>query len=145
MPKITDERIAHMHGVAEYMYRNAEKYNLDKKEMYVLGLLHEIGYVYGKAEHEVYGARLLEKLGFKDSWLISWHGTPPVDFMKLKDISDVPNALILLWEADLSVNAKGEEVGFNKRLEDIGERLGFDSVAYRIASETVEWLRDDVR
>ena len=27
------------------------------------------------------------------------------------------------------------------RLEDIGNRLGFDSEPYRICSETIEWLK----
>lgn len=43
--KISNERMAHMHGVAEYCYRYASDdfYNLDKGRMYILGLLHDCG------------------------------------------------------------------------------------------------------
>ena len=34
-----------MHGVAEYMYAHAEDRGLNKDSMYLLGLLHDIGYV----------------------------------------------------------------------------------------------------
>lgn len=50
-----------MHSVAEYMYRNAKKYDLNPEEMYILGLIHDIGYLKDRLDHEVHGARLLEK------------------------------------------------------------------------------------
>lgn len=142
--KISEDRIKHMHGVAEYMYKNASKYNLNPEEMYILGLLHDIGYLDGKPDHEVNGARLLEKEGYKHSSIVSWHGTTPLDYMRLRDcsIEDIPKELILLWEADLSVNSLGYEVSFNERLKDIGLRYGFDSIQYRLAKEKITWLMD---
>ena len=56
-------------------------------------------------------------------------------------ISNIPKELLLLWEADLNVNAEGDCVGFDKRLEDIGNRHGFGSVAYINAKERVEFLK----
>lgn len=49
---ISREKILHMWGVAEYMYQNASKYELKPDKMYVLGLLHDIGYIKGKQDHE---------------------------------------------------------------------------------------------
>lgn len=142
--KISEDRIKHMHGVAEYMYRNANKYGLNPEEMYILGLLHDIGYLRGKLDHEVNGAKVSMKSDYKYSSLISWHGTTPLDYMRLRDcsIEDIPKELILLWEADLSVNSLGYEVSFNERLKDIGLRYGFDSIQYRLAKEKITWLMD---
>lgn len=141
---MSEKRIKHMHGVAEYMYRNANKYGLNPEEMYILGLLHDIGYVQGRLDHEVIGARLLEKEGYKHSSIVSWHGTTPLDYMRLRDCSveDIPKELILLWEADVSVDSMGNEVGFKDRLTDIGLRYGFDSLPYRIVEETINWLKE---
>lgn len=133
---IPKERILHMHGVAEYMYRNAEKYNLDKAQMYVVGLLHDIGYLFGKENHPISGSQLLKDLGFIYAEDISLHGDVP----KSQDIS---NVLKLLLEADLTVGKDGTVVGYKRRLEDIGARLGFNSEAYAISKETVDFLENN--
>lgn len=133
---ISKERILHMHGVAEYMYRNAAKYNLDKNEMYVVGLLHDIGYLFGKANHPATGSQLLKDLGFIYSDDISLHG----DIPKSPNIS---NVLKLLLEADLTIGKDGTLVGYKNRLKDIGIRLGFNSEAYNIAKETVDFLENN--
>jgi len=132
---ILDKRIAHMHGVAEYMYANAEKYNLNKEEMFIVGLLHDIGYLYGKPGHAKNGAKLLESMGFKYAEEIGLHGTIPQE-----GISDV---LRLLLEADLSIGTDGSLVGYDERLKNIGERLGKESKEYKIAENTVEFLRKE--
>lgn len=132
---ISKERILHMHGVAEYMYRNAEKYNLDKAQMYVVGLLHDIGYIFGKENHPITGSQLLKSLGFTHADDIALHGNAPSS----QNISKVLN---LLLEADLTVGKDGTVVGYKCRLKDIGERLGFDSEAYIIAKETVDFLEN---
>lgn len=58
-------KMAHNIGVAEYMRENAEKYGLPADEMYVMGLLHDIGYIKQHKGHEEYGAELLETMGLK--------------------------------------------------------------------------------
>lgn len=133
---IPRERILHMHGVAEYMYKNAEKYNLDKTQMYVVGLLHDIGYLFGKENHPVTGSQLLKDLGFIYSDDISLHGDIP-------ESPDISKVLRLLLEADMTVGKDGTIVGFEARLDDIGIRLGFDSEAYRISKETIDFLENN--
>ena len=132
---ISEERISHMHGVAEYMYNNAEKYNLDKAQMYVVGLLHDIGYLFGKENHPITGSQLLKDLGFIHADDISLHGDVP-------DSQNISNVLRLLLEADLTIGKDGTLVGYKNRLEDIAARLGFDSEAYLIAKETVDFLKN---
>lgn len=140
--KISQQKISHMHGVAEYMYLNADKYRLNKEEMYILGLLHDIGYLNGKKHHPLYGGQILNNCGYSHSIYIYWHGSTPDEYKRAHSCSDkeIPKQLVLLWEADLSIGITGENIGYEKRLEDIGNRYGLDSKAYRIAKETIDWL-----
>ena len=122
---INSIRTEHSVGVAEYMYHNAHKYGLDKNEMYVLGLLHDIRYIYGiKENHEEKGANLLQNCGMSNRFtqVIKFYGSIPKKVMKELGCSetDIPKELLLLWEGDMSVDLKGNNVGFDKRLEDIG-------------------------
>lgn len=137
---ISGDRIAHMHGVAEYMRVHAEEHGLPKNEMYLLGLLHDIGYLLGKEEHEKNGADFLTENGFPLKYVssIRMHGKslndPIVD-------GHWSAETLLLIEADLHVDLSGENVGYDKRLEGIAKRHGKDSKAYCICAENVEWLR----
>ena len=133
---ISKERIMHMYGVAEYMYQNASKYGLNKEQMYVVGLLHDIGYLYGKDSHPKNGAKLLKCLGFIYSKDVASHGDKP-------NSQDISNVLRLLLEADLTVGKDGTTVGFQERLKDIGARLGYESEAYDIAKDTVAFLQNN--
>ena len=42
---IDGNRLLHILGVAEYMYTKATDYNLDPDEMYLIGILHDIGFI----------------------------------------------------------------------------------------------------
>ncbi len=145
---IPENRLRHMQGVAKYMYENASKYNLDNQKMYTIGLLHDIGYIKGDAkDHEVYGANLLNDIFECDNKYVNAirnHALTANEYTTKYNckISDIPKEVLLLWEADLNVNAEGDCVGFDKRLEDIGNRHGFGSVAYINAKERVEFLKD---
>ena len=139
---IPQDRILHMHGVAEYMYREAGKYQLDPERMYLLGLLHDVGYLQGTEGHEEAGAKMAEEAGYKDADLIRWHGAMPEAYMQAKgcDPSAIPKELLLLWEADLKVDHNGKDVGFQKRLEEIAKSLGKESKAYQECARKAEWL-----
>jgi HD superfamily phosphodiesterase len=139
-----------MIGVAEYMYTNASKYNLNGEKMYVLGLLHDIGYISGsKNGHEEYGAELLKNCfpGSESNLLeiIKIHDITPQEYMRINNCKkeNIPKELLLLLEADMMVDLSGEAVGFNKRLEAIKNHYGEDSNPYRICHETIEWLKEN--
>jgi len=152
--RITDERIRHMHGVAELMYQYYDAFHcncLSKEEIYVLGLNHDIGYMNGKSEHEFVGADIFARFcEFGSQNLIvkciRHHGDTPKKYMEHNMCSedDIPNELILLWWSDMCVESGGEGagkiVGFQGRLEGLKERYGEDSEPYQICKETMEWL-----
>ena len=138
--RIPIDRILHSHGVAEYMYSNAGRYELNPDEMYVLGLLHDIGYVSDKANHESAGALLLQKLGYNGYEPILWHGTTPDDFLSNRKQNTLPSELRLLLEANLQINSKGEFVGYMSRLDEVKEEYGINSRVYRVCRSTIEWL-----
>lgn len=142
---ITNERIAHMHGVAEWMYEHAEEYGCENKdEMYLLGLIHDIGYIYGnKEEHEQKGAELLGLNTYYGKF-VQAHGLTPQEYMDCNGCfdSEIPNEMILLWTADMMVDSKGNVVGFKARLDDIEKRYGINSESYSICKEIMLWLEN---
>ncbi len=154
--KISNERIKHMHGVAELMYKYYDAFNckyLSREECYVLGLLHDIGYIDGKENHEYRGCEILENmLQFGNNSIISkcigGHGTTPKEYKDLYNISDdeIPSELILLWWADMCVESSGEKagevVGFRGRLKGLEERYGIDSEPYTICKEIIDWIKN---
>ncbi len=144
MNRISDERIAHMHGVAEWMYEHAEEYGCEnKEEMYLLGLVHDIGYLYGKNGHEQNGPELLGLDTYYGRFVFA-HGLTPQEYMNCHGClaPDIPNEMILLWTADMTVDMSGNPVGFKARLDNIGRRYGIDSEPYRTCQETMLWLEN---
>ena len=137
---INPGRAKHMHGVAEYMHDNAEKYNLDPARMYVLGLLHDVGYMFGDDNHELLGSSELEMLGYVDHDLVRFHGCTPSEYKSFKhcDDDDIPNELVLLWEADMAIEVDGRQVSCDERLKSTLKRRG--EKTYKRAVETVNWL-----
>lgn len=140
--QISENKMRHINGVAEYMYWNADKYDLDKDDMFLLGMLHDVGYLYGSEGHSEEGAKLLCKNRYVYAWAVAWHGKTPKEYLDAVQKTNVPKALILLWEADLSIDGNGDEVGFDARLEDIKKRYGENSRQYNAAAETIKWLRE---
>ena len=140
---INKNRELHMFGVANYMYQNAEKHNLDKNEMYLLGLMHDIGYLIDEKNHEEIGGEFLKSQNYKYADFIKNHAILPSIYMKLKDCteSEIPKELILLWTADMSIDLNGKNIGFDERLKDIGLRHGKDSTAYKNCEKMIDWLR----
>lgn len=140
---INNSRIAHMHGVAEWMYKHASEYGLSDDKMYLLGLLHDIGYIYGKTGHEKNGAKLLGEDTYLGR-LIACHSLTPDEYKALYNCNDtgIPNELILLWSADSIINNKGREVSYDARLKEIASYNGIDSKAYLKQKETIEWLKE---
>lgn len=139
-------KIAHMVGVAEYMRDRADDYGIDGNVAYTAGLLHDIGYLEGRVGHEEIGAEILEACGMRGDMVfaIANHAT------ELKQIpkEQVSPMLVLMVEADLSVDAKGFRVGFDKRLQDIEKRYGVDKMGdvndmpiYQSVLSNIEYIK----
>ncbi len=133
-------RVAHMLGVAEYMYAHASEYGLSPADMFFLGFVHDIGYVVCVDGHERYGAELLGSHPFSE--FVASHGLTPSGYAWRHNIleTEIPSEMILLWEADMSVDSSGAVVGFDARLLDIGKRHGVGSLAYQTCGKTISWL-----
>lgn len=145
-PLISKNRILHMHGVAEYMYKHAPEYGLDPERMYILGLLHDIGYVHSKYNHEKNGAMMLRRVGYVDADLVENHGNNPTDYVNdfIPSARLMPKELVLLWEADMLIDSKicpGEVVDFDTRLSETARKAGIDSPQYKNKKAKIEWLK----
>lgn len=109
----------HMFGVAQFMHDQAPKYGLKPDEMYVLGLLHDVGYIYdGWHNHEEKGANLMRELGFKYADAISLHGVDVDDF----NGKTLSKEAMLLMAADSCVDYEGNIGSYESRRKDIEKR-----------------------
>ena len=150
--RITKSKIMHMHAVAEFMYKHAKEYGLEHYEesMYVLGLLHDIGYIRKKKNHAKSGEEILKILIGQNNFYVECiadHGLTPKEYALKYNIktNQIPFVMMLLWAADMSVDREGKEVGFNKRLKDIKDRYGENSKEYKNSQETVQWLESEAK
>jgi HD superfamily phosphohydrolase YqeK len=127
---IEDNRYKHMRGVAELMYELAPENQ--KEDMFLLGLLHDIGYLFGAKDHNLKGGKLLRQNGYRYWQEISAHGLPETDYQSAE--------LDLLNAADMHIDGKGKRVTFAERLADIAERYGMQSPQYTMAEQMVKML-----
>lgn len=137
-------KMAHSIGVAEYMRERAEDYGLNGDVMYTVGLLHDIGYINGRADHEKRGAEILSAIGVDDDirFAILHHGEKGRDVQTQYGNEAISPEFVLLLEADSSVNARGYRVGFEKRLEDIERRYGHDHPAYDTVKDNISFIKE---
>ncbi len=140
---INKYKMAHCIGVAEFMRENAEKYGIDPDVAYTVGLLHDIGYLEGRRDHEATGADILtatfgENVDRSVINAIAYHGTNPYK-LNQEDITPIH---VLLIDADMSVNARGFRVGHEDRLKDIARRYGTDGIEFETASATVRYVEE---
>ncbi len=132
----------HSVAVGTYMSHNAKRYNLNPQEMYIVGLLHDIGYLYGREDHSKNGVALLSGLGFQNENVLNairYHDTRPNELSEEQRSNPILN---LLWEADLSIDKDGHDVGFSGRLQDIASRYGYDSKEFITSRDIVAYLKD---
>ena len=127
---IDDNRYKHIRGVAELMAKIAPHGN--EKEMFLLGMLHDIGYLYQPQNHNIFGGNLLKEQGYKYWREVYWHGVPAAEYSSPE--------LDLLNSADMQINGKGEQVSYVERLEDIAARYGQTSSQYLLAAQMAEYL-----
>lgn len=134
----TKERTNHIMGLARLMYDIA----LEKRgheyahDMYLLGLVHDMGYVHTDSmlEHPVVGGNILKEKGYRYWEEVYNHGRADVDYES--------EELDLLNFADLRVGKSGDIISFEERLRDIGVRYGIYSPQYIEAGMLIEKVKD---
>ena len=121
-----DDRIKHCLSVANKMVELGKEKGLSDKqldELFLLGYLHDIGYQFGiNDNHNVIGGNILKNNNYQYWKEVYYHGVPNSDYKSL--------FLDILNTADMMIDKYGNDVGFDKRLEDIKNRYGEDSIQY---------------
>lgn len=124
-------------GMVEYVKVHAEDINRDP------GRCAAIAYMVGvDSVIDDPSKTLLAAMGFSDAWIINWLDSTPQQFCRTV-LCESPTVIqILLWKALYSINDAGDCVGYDQTLLEIKDKFGEDSIEYKNASDTVEWLRD---
>ena len=138
---LTPSRLAHMNATANRAYEIAKtifgKTEDQARQLYILGLLHDVGYAFDPDDHARIGGEILESLGATTD-AIRDHGDP--------DVESMDDELLIINAADMTTSPTGAPMRMEDRLRDIGERYGVDSphlacaraVADRIEHELVK-------
>ena len=128
------DRLKHSISVARKMTEIGKKYNLNAEELqdlFLLGLNHDIGYEYGEnSNHARIGGEILKRNGYKYWKEIYYHGDVDSEYTSL--------FLEILNSADMQIDKYGNDVGYDKRLNDIKNRYGEESKTYINAKILVE-------
>ncbi len=131
-------RLKHSVAVARKMIEIGRLYNLDDQklqELFVLGMNHDIGYEFCKdgVDHNIIGGNILKENGYKYWREVFNHGNPDPDYSSLY--------LKILNTADMQIDKDGNDVGFDKRLEDIKQRYGENSKTYICSKKIIDNLK----
>jgi len=133
-----EDRLKHSLAVARKMVEIGKKYNLDEKDLrdlFVLGFNHDIGYEYdAKSYHGHVGGEMLKRNNYKYWREIYYHGYLTSEYSSL--------FLDILNKADMQIDKYGNDVGYDKRLEDIKSRYGEESKVYKDVLELIKRLRE---
>ena len=132
------DRMKHSLAVARKMVEIGNKLELNKEqlhELFILGFNHDIGYEFVTNEsHNIIGGNMLKNSGYKYWQEVYYHGNPEAGYNSLY--------LDILNEADMKINKYGEDVGYEKILEDIRNRYGSDAVQYNDALKIIDYLEN---
>lgn len=136
---INPVRLKHSLAVARKMQEiTASRYpesGIFSKEMFVLGLLHDIGYEFSELEedHASIGGELLRAMRFQYSDEVSqqWQ----------LDCACHSTSLDILNSANLLIDSEGNEVTVMKRLDEIRQQYGESSSQATIAESLARKLK----
>ena len=133
------DRLKHSYAVANKMIELGKEKSLSEielQELFLLGYLHDIGYKFGTNEiHNVIGGNLLKGSNYKYWQEVYYHGIPGSEYKSLY--------LDILNTADMMIDKYGNDVVFDKRLEDIKKRYGEDSIQYINCFKIINELKGD--
>ena len=122
------------------MSKMAYKFGISKEEAYILGYIHDIGYIKGREGHPSAGAESLRTCGFNEDFVnaIKYHGSKPEDIPE----EYITPYLLCLWDGDCSVDTIGNDVGYRKRLRDIQKRYGLHSIADETMRSQIKYVKE---
>lgn len=133
---LTPSRLAHMNATANRAYEIAKtifgKTENKARQLYVLGLLHDVGYAFDPDDHAHAGGSVLISLGVEIDAVYD-HGDPNVGFMD--------DELLIINAADMTTSPTGAPMRMEDRLKDIGDRYGADSPHLALAREVADRIK----
>ena len=135
------DRLKHSFAVANKMVEIGKKYNLnenDLQDLFILGYNHDIGYTLcsNNIEHNIVGGERLKENQYKYWKEVYYHGIPDCEYKSL--------FLKILNMADMQIDKYGNDVGYEKRLEDIKNRYGINSSQFINAVKIVDKLTKNI-
>ena len=132
-----NDRLKHSLAVANKMVEIAKERNLSEteiQELFLLGFVHDIGYRFDvDNKHGVIGGEMLKNSNYKYWKEVYYHGDINSEYASM--------FLEILNKADMQIDKYGNDVGFDKRLEDIKNRHGEQSSAYMNCVQLIEELK----
>ena len=107
----------------------------DIENCFVRGYNHDIGYEFAenKFNHNIIDGEILKNSNFKYWKEIYYHGEIDIEYKFLY--------LDILNQANMQIYKYGNDVGYDKRLEDIKNRYGEDSEVYNKCYKLIDKLR----
>ena len=133
------DRLKHSYAVGKKMMEIGLNYNLNEEqiqELFILGFNHDIGYEFDSSgrNHNKIGGIILKNSGYNYWKEVYYHG----------EITDEYESLYLniLNQADMQIDKYGNDVGYEKRLDDIESRYGSDSDVYGKCYKLVRYLKE---
>lgn len=121
-----EDRLKHSYAVAKKMIELGKNEGLSEEELqelFLLGYLHDIGYQFGANEnHNIIGGNLLKENDYKYWKEVYYHGVPNSEYQSMY--------LSILNAADMMIDKYGNDISFDKRIEDIKNRYGEESIQY---------------
>ena len=132
------DRLNHSLAVANKMIEIGKELKVKENELqdlFILGYNHDIGYdfCFDKKEHNIVGGEMLKNNGYKYWKEVYYHGNPNCEYQS--------QFLKILNMADMQINKYGKDVGYKKRLEDIKNRYGEDSIQFINAKSVIASLK----
>jgi len=133
-----NDRLKHSLAVARKMVEIAKQNKCSEKEIencFVIGYNHDIGYEFTKngINHNKIGGEILKQNGFKYWKEIYYHGMVDAEYESIY--------LNILNQADMQIDKYGNDVGYDKRLEDIKNRYGEQSGVYINCNKLINKIR----
>jgi hypothetical protein len=136
---LTSDRLAHMNATADRAYKIAKtifgKSENKARQLYVLGLLHDVGYAFDPDDHAHAGGSVLISLGVEIDAVYD-HGDPTVGFMD--------DELLIVNAADMTTSPTGAPMRMEDRLRDIGDRYGADSPQLACARAVADRIKHEL-
>ena len=136
---LTSDRLAHMNATANRAYKIAKtifgKSENKARQLYVLGLLHGVGYAFDPDDHAHAGGSVLISLGVEIDAVYD-HGDPTVGFMD--------DELLIVNAADMTTSPTGAPMRMEDRLRDIGDRYGADSPQLACARAVADRIKHEL-